>query len=131
MNKETMRMKLTYWSGIIKEARASGMKITKWCEMNQITERQYYYWHKKVMHDTYIMALESGMVPTTDVNQSQQELPAVPEFAELTVSGADIKTKPKECPGINIRCGEFTINVDEAFSERELLRVLKVMSYVK
>ena len=43
MDKETMRMKLTYWSGIIKEARASDMKISKWCEMNQITERQYYY----------------------------------------------------------------------------------------
>ena len=28
MDKETMRMKLTYWSGIIKEARASGMKIS-------------------------------------------------------------------------------------------------------
>ena len=71
MDKETMRMKLTYWSGIIKEARASGMKISKWCEMNQITERQYYYWHKKVMHDTYTMALMSGMVPAIDVNQSQ------------------------------------------------------------
>lgn len=131
MNKETMRMKLTYWSGIIKEAKASGMKITKWCEMNQITKRQYYYWHKKVMHETYTMVFESGMVPTTDINQSQQELPVVHEFAELTVPGADIKSKQKDTPGINIRCGEFTINVDEAFSERELLRVLKVMSYVK
>ncbi len=131
MDKETMRMKLTYWSGIIKEARASGMKISKWCEMNQITERQYYYWHKKVMHDTYTMALMSGMVPAIDVNQSQPELPAVPEFAELTVPDTDIKPKQKECPGINIRCGEFTINVDEAFSERELSRVLKVMSHVK
>ena len=27
------------------------MKIEKWCEMNQITKRQYYYWHKKVMHE--------------------------------------------------------------------------------
>ena len=45
MNEETMRMKLAYWAGIIKEARTSGMKISDWCDKNQISHRQYYYWH--------------------------------------------------------------------------------------
>ena len=131
MDKETMRMKLTYWAGIIKEARASGMKISKWCEMNQITDRQYYYWHKKVMHDTYAMALESGMVPAADVSPSQPALPAAPEFTELTIPGEDIKPRQSGDPGIDIRCGKFTINVSSEFSEGELLRVLKVVSHVK
>ena len=60
MDKETKEMKLAYWTGIIKESKSSGMKISDWCRMNQISRRQYYYWHRKVMHDTYETAVERG-----------------------------------------------------------------------
>ena len=131
MNREIKRMKLTYWSGIIKEAKASGMKISKWCDMNQISHRKYYYWHKKVMHDTYTTAVESGLIPIATDNSPQASLPAVPEFAELAIWNEGIEPKHSKSPGISIKCGDFTISVGIDFSEGELAKVLKVLSHVK
>ena len=59
MNKETDRMKLAYWAKIIRESKTSGMKVSEWCVSNQISIRKYYYWHKKVMHSTYTLAVEN------------------------------------------------------------------------
>jgi len=131
MDKETMRMKLVYWSGIIKEANSSGMKISRWCEMNQISHRKYYYWHKKVMHDTYTNAVETGLMPASTDNTPQATLPAVPEFAELAMADGDIGPRHRKDPEISIRYGDFMINVDAEFSERELEKVLRVVSHVK
>ena len=132
MNEEIMRMKLTYWSGLIKEAKASGMKISEWCKMNQMTTRKYYYWHNKVMHSTYTMAVENGVIQTTEAGRPlQAALPAVPEFAELTLPDSENEFSLRRNPGITIDCGEFTINIDNEFSEGELLKVLRVMSHAE
>ena len=127
MDKETKKMKLAYWSGVIKEAKSSGMKITKWCELNQITNRQYYYWHKKVMHETYESAVKCGLLPGAEVDPTGQDIPMVPEFSELTVPVSD--KMPDHCGpvGISIKWNDFTITIDPKFSEGELARVLRVM----
>ncbi len=130
MDKETMQMKLAYWSGVIKEAKASGMNITKWCEMNQITNRQYYYWHKKVMHGTYELAVESRLLPDAGIKPSDKGLPAAPEFAELTVPDTNGVHELLGDPGISIKWNGFTITVGSKFSEGELARVLRVMQNV-
>ena len=130
MNKETMQMKLTYWTGIIKEAKASGMKIEKWCEMNQITKRQYYYWHKKVMHDTYELATESGLLPDIGIKPSNKDLPAAPEFAELTVPDTDFAHELNRDTDISIKWNDFTITIGPKFSEGELAKILRVMQNV-
>ena len=132
MDNETKRMKLAYWSGIIKESKSSGMKISEWCKVNQISNRKYYYWHKKVMHDTYTMAVENGLLAETKNNTSGRDLPAVPEFAELTIPDANVSVpEHSKNPGINIKWGGFTIAVDAEFSEGELLKVLRVMNHVE
>ena len=127
MDKETKEMKLAYWSGVIKEAKSSGMKITKWCELNQITNRQYYYWHKKVMHETYESAVKCGLLPDAEVDPTGQDIPMVPEFSELTVPVSN--KRPDHCGavGISIKWNDFTITIDPKFSEGELARVLRVM----
>ena len=130
MNEETKRMKLIYWSGVIKEAKSSGMKITDWCEKNQITNRQYYYWHKKVMHDTYTNFVEGGLFPDDALDISQQTLPSVPDFAELTVPNKASGPGFHGDAGIDIKCKDFTISVSPDFSEGDLARVLKVIHHV-
>ena len=127
MDKETKAMKLAYWSGIIKEAKSSGMKITKWCELNQITNRQYYYWHKKVMHDTYESAVERGLLSGAEASSAGRDLPMVPEFAELTAPVANKIPDQCETVGISIKWNDFTVTINPGFSEGELARVLRVM----
>lgn len=131
MNKETYRMKLAYWSGLIKEANSSEMGISKWCDMNQISRRKYYYWHKKVMHDTYELAVQSGLLSGTDTkSHGERKLPAIPEFAEL--KAPDTKMADECCmdSGIKINWNDFMITVNTKFSEEELLKVLRVMHHV-
>ena len=131
MNEETMRMKLAYWAGIIKEARTSGMKISDWCDKNQISHRQYYYWHGKVIHSAYAMAVENKLLPET-TNVPEQALPSVPDFAELSVPRIDPEPKHDACtaPAISISCNDFLVTVGAEFSERELMKVLRVMKHV-
>ena len=134
MDKETRNMKLAYWAGIIREAKSSGMSISKWCTVNQISNRKFYYWHKKVMHDTYMSAVESGLLPDTananDIKSSDQNLPAVPDFAELSVP--DKIPAREQCwdSGISIKWGDFTIAIKQHFSEEDLTRVMRAMHHV-
>ena len=130
MNKGTKRMKLAYWTGIVKEANSSGMKISEWCDTNHISRRKYYYWHKKVMGETYALAVENGLLPDAENKPSEKKLPVVPEFAELVVPATDVTHKPSNDPGISIQWNDFTITVNPDFSERELAKVLKVMHNV-
>ena len=130
MNKEAKCMKLAYWTGIVKEANSSGMKISEWCDINHISHRKYYYWHKKVMDETYSLAVESGLLPDAENKLSERKLPMVPEFAELTAPGTDVTHNHSNDPGISIQWNGFTITVNPDFSERELAKVLKVMRNV-
>lgn len=130
MNSETERMKLAYWAGIIKESRTSGMKISDWCASNQISIRKYYYWHKKVMHDTYALAVESGYLPDADARGLTDGPPAFPDFAELSVPNVGTSSNRNNGSGISITRNGFTIEISSDFSEGGLLRVLKVMQNV-
>ena len=130
MNKETDCMKLAYWAELIRESKASGMKISEWCVSNQISIRKYYYWHKKVMHSTYTLAVENGYLPDINNEGPADKSLATPDFAELSV--------PNDCnvpgrvndSGISIKRNGFTIEVGLNFSEGGLMRVLKVMQHV-
>ena len=39
---------LLLWEQRIKERIESGMKVEEWCEKNDISKYQYYYWHRRV-----------------------------------------------------------------------------------
>ncbi len=131
MDCETKRMKLAYWSRIIKEAASSGMKISEWCDMNHISRRKYYYWHKKVMLGTYALAVKNGIMQDNKNDATNQDLPAIPEFAELTIPNEDTVTNHCKDPGVKIKRGGFTISVEQGFSEDVLLKVLGVMHHVQ
>lgn len=39
---------LLLWEQRVKERIQSGMKVEDWCEKNNITKHQYYYWYRKI-----------------------------------------------------------------------------------
>ena len=130
MNRETDRMKLAYWANLIRESKTSGMKISEWCVSNQISIRKYYYWHKKVMHSTYTLAVENGYLPDIDNPRSSDELPAAPDFAELSVPHRDAELDKINDSVISIKRNGFAIEIGSDFSEEGLRRVLKVIQHV-
>jgi len=130
MNRETDRMKLAYWANLIRESKTSGMKISEWCVSNQISIRKYYYWHKKVMHSTYTLAVENGYLPDIDNPRSSDELPAAPDFAELSVPHREAELDKNNDSVISIKRNGFAIEIGSDFSEEGLRRVLKVIQHV-
>ena len=59
--------RLDYWTGIIMARRSSGMTVRSWCQENNISEKTYYYWQKRLFN-----------------RLSEQQQPSQPTFAELT-----------------------------------------------
>ena len=59
--------RLEHWASIIMACRSSGMTVRSWCQENNISEKTYYYWQKRLFN-----------------RLSEQQQPAKPMFAELT-----------------------------------------------
>lgn len=36
------------WKELIKQQKASGLKVTRWCQEHQVTKATYYYWNRKI-----------------------------------------------------------------------------------
>lgn len=131
MDKKISCMKLAYWTDIIKKSKSSRMKISEWCATNQISVRKYYYWHKKVMHDTYDLATKKGLLPAPELAVIVPATQKTPEFTELSLLDKAAFQERTDHSGISIKYNSFTIFVDQGFSERELAKVLQVMNNVQ
>ena len=83
------------------------------------------------MHDTYTLAVENKLFPETKSNTPEQMLPPAPDFAELPIPQMD-PALHGACSDSSIRisCNDFLVMVDPDFSERELMKVLRVMKHV-
>ena len=44
----TRHYRLSKWAQLIQECHRSGKTIAQWCDENNINQRQYYYWLKRV-----------------------------------------------------------------------------------
>ena len=130
MNAEKYSMKLTYWTRLIREANSSGMSILDWCEKNQISKRQYYYWHKHVMQSTYRSLIDRGFQPPEVIVKEDETRPSEPVFAELTPPVAVPKPKSDDS-GITLQTGDIRVCVDRGFSEEDLEKVMRVIGHVQ
>ena len=41
-------LRLSHWAGIIRERKHSGLSVIEWCKNNDISQKTYYYWQRKV-----------------------------------------------------------------------------------
>lgn len=60
------------WEQRLAEREASGKSIAAWCRENSVSDRQFYYWHKKlrknqVGNDQPVRWLPLGVEPTDNV----------------------------------------------------------------
>lgn len=44
----TMKYRTQKWLGIIRECQASGLSKRTWCEQNNVNEKTFYYWLRKL-----------------------------------------------------------------------------------
>jgi len=85
---------LELWKQRIADRKASGLKVTDWCDKNNLTKHAYYYWLKRM-------------------NEDIQELDApMPVFAEVT---AEYKAPEKVVKsGLQIAWHDINLTVSDS-----------------
>lgn len=118
MDKITHEMRLMKWTSIIRECRSSGMTVKSWCLENNVNEKQFYYWQRRVREEAY-GALEKA--------ESYRQ----PNFVQLSVPADTSKNTPSFMADMIIHIGNNVLELSNNVSEELLLKVFKVMNDVK
>lgn len=112
---KTREYRLSQWLAIIKECRNSGMNVRSWCVQNNVNEKQFYYWQRKLRE------LASEKIAPVEKTAT---------FAQLSVpvSKPDCSYTSPFIPSMVIRVGNASIELAEHVQPELLASVLKVFS---
>lgn len=136
MDSKVMELRLKQWIPIFEQQSKSGLNKQEWCKLNNVNRAAFFKWQRELRE--YLLEKNGNMV------QSQQSKALTEQtssrFVELApvsssvqsglndnfVSSRDIApTAP-----ISIRCGKFSIDLNNDTNELLLSKVLKVMADV-
>ena len=121
MDKTTSEVRLSQWKAIIEECENRPTSITKhqWLMDNNIPEKQYYYWLRKVRKAVY-SELQAPLLPA----------PSKPQDVALVEIATEEIAPPKEpAPAVVIRTKKSTIELSSALSDEVLLKLFKAVSH--
>ncbi len=118
MDKIENEQNLIKWTPIIQKCRNSGIGVRPWCRENNVSEKQFYYWERRIKGKDY-----ENLKETKSQNQAN--------FVELPVPIDSSATKATFRADLVIHVGNNVLEVSNTVSENLLSMVLKVMSNVK
>jgi hypothetical protein len=118
MDKITHEMRLIQWEPIIRACHNSGISVKSWCLENNVNERQYYYWQRRVRGEAY-EALEKA------------EFQRQPNFVQLPVPVDPSRNTSSFTTEMIIHIGNNVLELSNTVSEELLSRVFRVISDAK
>ena len=126
MDKITHEVRLANWKTIVDECnnRPEGMSAKQWLSENNISEKTYYYWLRRIRREA-CSQLQPKLPMTAE--------PAIPivSFAEIPIPDA---SKSEDVPfkaDVVIRTSSFVISIANSASESLLSKVLGGISYAR
>lgn len=105
----TQEIRIQQWAGIIRSRNDSGMTVDEFCELNNISRNQYYYWLRKLKEH----ALERSGFTFVELDE-----PAEPKAAPVDAAMSN---------EIVISLGDTCITVKEGVSRHLLEMVVGVI----
>ena len=121
MDKTTHEIRIANWRSIIEQchARPEGQSAKQWLADNGISEKNYYYWQRKIRQETYAL-ISSNVTPTIESESVA--------FAELPF------ISPKEngqsfSPDAVIRRDQIVLELSNTVSDRLLDRLVEVINH--
>ena len=82
----TTQIRINEWAAIIKDCKASGMKVDEYCQQQDISRDAYYYWLRKVKE----AALQQAGFVELPVPQNQP-IPATDFAVQMVVKFAGVE----------------------------------------
>lgn len=121
MDKTTHEVRLHQWSEVLQAQLASGMSKKEWCRENNVPEKRFYYWQRRVRQELYETEM-NRLVPVGRVNRpALVELPVLRETGNPATSGFS--------PDAVIAFGNVTVGIKETVSEDLLMNIGKMIRH--
>ena len=109
--------KLTNWAELIREQKASGMNVTKFCEARSISKSQFYYWNRRLT-EQFVESQFPDIVPIS---------PTVPDTCCTTFKSCTTHTTISALSALKLTINDITIEITEYTSDFLLSRVIKAV----
>lgn len=89
-------MRLEHWEKVLRERKASGPSIRRWCRDNGVGEKTYYYWQRKLRErvcDQLAFSQEESQTPAifTQVRLPASPGPACGGKLIIRLNGAEVE----------------------------------------
>ena len=124
MDKITHEVRIANWRNIIEQcqARPEGQSARQWLADNGISEKNYYYWQRKVRQEAYALIKQdavSSAMPAPDTRSVT--------FAEIPYAAVTDNLQPFT-PDVVIRKGQTVLELSNSVSDKILEKIMEVMS---
>lgn len=122
MDQTTHEVRLANWTATIKEcqSRPKGQTTKQWLEEHGISDKQYYYWLRKVRKNAF--AEMSQNLPAPKVKQ-------LPAPALVEIPAENVLPEAESIPAVTIRTKKSTITISSAVSEALMVKLVKAVSH--
>ena len=94
------------------------MDVKAWCLENNINEKQFYYWQRRVREEVF------------DTMKKTESL-SKPNFVQLPMPAKPSRNTSSFIPDMIISIGDNVLEISNTTSEELISKVLKVISDVK
>ena len=121
-NQITHQVRANDWAERIRDQQSSGYNITIWCEMNNVSKTQFYYWKRK-LKESYLESRLPDIIPVT---------PALPStFSSHSCTSCTTNTTFDSIPNssIKISFGDISIEVLDSASYDYIASLIKTIRY--
>lgn len=121
MDKTTHQVRLQQWAEIIQAQLGSGQSKRDWCRENNVPEKQFFYWQRRVRKEI-CEAQSEAIVPAGSENGSR--------LVEVPISTVSRNTISEGFqPDAVIAVGNITVGIREGISEALLMSIGKMIHH--
>lgn len=136
MDSKVMELRLKQWIPIFEQQSKSGLNKQEWCKLNNVNRAAFFKWQRELRE--YLLEKNGNMV------QSQQSKALTAQTSSMFVELAPVSSSVQsglndnfvssrdiaQTAPISIRCGKFSIDLNNDTNELLLSKVLKAMADV-
>ena len=91
LQKINATQRVQIWAERIAECRGSGLSVREWCRDNEISEKTYYYWQKKLYQQ---MVCTAEQVSFAEIPRAVQTDRCGEVTAKISMPGASVEIYP-------------------------------------
>ena len=121
LSKASHDYKLNLWISRIQECRESGKSVAVWCKENNLNDKSYYYWLRKIRLETFD-SLPAERKPRPVTTATEQ----LPVFAQVPTDFME----PHQCAAVVIRIHGATLEIQNSASDTVIENTLRAMKYL-